>query len=660
MEQIPQAAGARQHAAVRRRGDAEVPAHERTDRVDARPPPTPGRRWPGAEVFQAAFEHAGSPGRGVPARPGSCRPSRRSSRCSPCASPTGRTARSRSPRSASRAAAAPGPGPSSWRPRSTPRRRRAGLAGRRLGHRRRPARSCARAPLRPGAGHRAVVRRRRSTGPRPIGVARRPVRHRAAPGRPPPAASGWPRSSWRSPLDRVERGRPVLHRFDAARPSAGARPAFAVAATFGVGTLTLPAGALRAAARRPTHLGTERLQRVRTVGRTGHRPARIRILISRLLRPRPPERSERWDCGSRSTSSVDVPTRPSSSTTTRRRTCRRAAGAGSVVSTTAPSSRPTSRRLATAASDRPDRRSPRRTPAAPVPARRFSRVRPRARPRPDTTTPSRSSSVAPTARPAAPGARRRLRRAAAHRAREVHRPVEVVRPHPSVAVADAVRVLALCSEPDVVERQPPAGSRSNNCYNYATNYRSRHVRPARQGRRRHVRRALTLRLGEASGAGRHAARCRPGRPRHVPDRRRPRRPRHRPGWDFHLVSPATRAAGRLAQVPASAPERPTATTPATSSPAPRSPIRAAVRRLLRLPVAWRARPLEVCVSARCPGPDLQRSPPDPRLAGRGRTGGRRTLRALVASLTAASPGPDRENPAAVLGYRGVACRRRRR
>jgi hypothetical protein len=60
-------------------------------------------------------------------------------------------------------------------------------------------------------------------------------------------------------LDRVERGRPVLHRFDAPDGAAGLDPRFAVAATSGVGTLTLPQVRFVLDPDVPAHLGTERV-----------------------------------------------------------------------------------------------------------------------------------------------------------------------------------------------------------------------------------------------------------------------------------------------------------------------------------------------------------------------------------------------------------------
>ncbi|MCU1503366.1 MAG: Acetoacetate decarboxylase [Ilumatobacteraceae bacterium] len=59
--------------------------------------------------------------------------------------------------------------------------------------------------------------------------------------------------------DRVERGRPVLHRFVAPEAAPGLVPASAVVATFAVGTLTLPRVRFLLRPDQPAHLGTERL-----------------------------------------------------------------------------------------------------------------------------------------------------------------------------------------------------------------------------------------------------------------------------------------------------------------------------------------------------------------------------------------------------------------
>jgi hypothetical protein len=58
-------------------------------------------------------------------------------------------------------------------------------------------------------------------------------------------------------LGRVERGRPVLHRFDAPGTAAGLNPTFPVAATSGVGTLVLPRLRFILRPDVPPHLGTE-------------------------------------------------------------------------------------------------------------------------------------------------------------------------------------------------------------------------------------------------------------------------------------------------------------------------------------------------------------------------------------------------------------------
>ena len=60
-------------------------------------------------------------------------------------------------------------------------------------------------------------------------------------------------------LDRVERGRPVLHRFESPDGAARLDPRFAVAATSGVGTLTLPQVRFVLQPDLPAHLGTERV-----------------------------------------------------------------------------------------------------------------------------------------------------------------------------------------------------------------------------------------------------------------------------------------------------------------------------------------------------------------------------------------------------------------
>jgi hypothetical protein len=60
-------------------------------------------------------------------------------------------------------------------------------------------------------------------------------------------------------LDRVERGRPVLHRFEAPDGAAGLAPTSAVAATSGVGTLTLPQVRFVLRPDVAAHLGTERV-----------------------------------------------------------------------------------------------------------------------------------------------------------------------------------------------------------------------------------------------------------------------------------------------------------------------------------------------------------------------------------------------------------------
>lgn len=60
-------------------------------------------------------------------------------------------------------------------------------------------------------------------------------------------------------LDRVERGRPVLHRFTAPGTSTGLDPTFPVAATSSVGTLTLPAIRFLLQPDVPPPAGTERV-----------------------------------------------------------------------------------------------------------------------------------------------------------------------------------------------------------------------------------------------------------------------------------------------------------------------------------------------------------------------------------------------------------------
>jgi hypothetical protein len=60
-------------------------------------------------------------------------------------------------------------------------------------------------------------------------------------------------------LQRVERGRPVLHRFDAPPGARALAPRFAVAATSGVGTLTLPHVRFVLQPDLPAHLGSERV-----------------------------------------------------------------------------------------------------------------------------------------------------------------------------------------------------------------------------------------------------------------------------------------------------------------------------------------------------------------------------------------------------------------
>jgi hypothetical protein len=60
-------------------------------------------------------------------------------------------------------------------------------------------------------------------------------------------------------LDRVERGRPVLHRFDAPDGASGLDPTFPVAATSGVGTFTLPQLRFVLQPDEPPHVGTERV-----------------------------------------------------------------------------------------------------------------------------------------------------------------------------------------------------------------------------------------------------------------------------------------------------------------------------------------------------------------------------------------------------------------
>jgi hypothetical protein len=61
-------------------------------------------------------------------------------------------------------------------------------------------------------------------------------------------------------LQRVERGRPVLHRFTAPDAAPTLAPTFAVAATSGVGTLTLPQVRFVLDPDVPAHLGTERVR----------------------------------------------------------------------------------------------------------------------------------------------------------------------------------------------------------------------------------------------------------------------------------------------------------------------------------------------------------------------------------------------------------------
>jgi hypothetical protein len=60
-------------------------------------------------------------------------------------------------------------------------------------------------------------------------------------------------------LDRVERGRPVLHAFAAPDGAAGLDPRFPVAATSGLGTWTLPRVRFVLRTDVPAHLGTERI-----------------------------------------------------------------------------------------------------------------------------------------------------------------------------------------------------------------------------------------------------------------------------------------------------------------------------------------------------------------------------------------------------------------
>ena len=65
-------------------------------------------------------------------------------------------------------------------------------------------------------------------------------------------------------LDRVERGMPALHRFEAAPSFAALAPTFPVAATFGIGTLTLPAIRFLLRPDVPPDVGTERVTAVRS------------------------------------------------------------------------------------------------------------------------------------------------------------------------------------------------------------------------------------------------------------------------------------------------------------------------------------------------------------------------------------------------------------
>ena len=111
--------------------------------------------------------------------------------------------------------------------------------------------------LRPRPCRLTMVRRR----PRGPAADRRP--RRAVRRRPPP---GHDRCRQRLAqvelevdLQRVERGRPELRRFDAPAGAAALAPRFAVAATSGVGTLTLPQVRFVLRPDVPAHLGTERI-----------------------------------------------------------------------------------------------------------------------------------------------------------------------------------------------------------------------------------------------------------------------------------------------------------------------------------------------------------------------------------------------------------------
>jgi hypothetical protein len=95
-------------------------------------------------------------------------------------------------------------------------------------------------------------------GPRPIGV--EDVQYVA--GLHPVVTDGGERLAQvelEAALARVERGRPVLHTFEAPDPAAALEPRFPVAATSALGTLTLPQVRFVLRPDVPAHLGTERI-----------------------------------------------------------------------------------------------------------------------------------------------------------------------------------------------------------------------------------------------------------------------------------------------------------------------------------------------------------------------------------------------------------------